>query len=272
MKTEEFIQLTISQYHFPKEKEIKLIQLFCNKIKLLGVTNQTQIYRYLTSTLDEWNKSYIDRNTLSLDKEIQHNSGITLIDLIKSSPTSRTNLHDIVEILSKEINTEDINFLEQIIEQTRDGVNLDINEDELIYHIPEITKRLRYTKEVCGKYKEIIQKKIRSITSWYPLKLKIGKFEVDEEILEEVYKAHQLGMSIDRAAKFANTSESVILSCWKAKGLKPQCNGQKPISDEKQDKIYYGLRNKWSIRKTAKYADVNRDTVSKYRQKSASYK
>lgn len=92
-------------------------------------------------------------------------------------------------------------------------------------------------------------------------------------IVEKIYKAHDMGMSLPKAARYSGACESSVWYYWKEKGLAPHFkkneNNQKLTSDV-VSKIYEGYEKGMSQTEIAEYAGVCRKTVYNYLKKGNS--
>jgi len=156
-------------------------------------------------------------------------------------------------------------YLSQKIKMLNDEYISGLLEDEISFNSPEevdkfILKEIKYHKLV----KEHAFQRFDTIAlkGDYITELQIT---IDQEKL--ILEAHEKGMSIPKAAKYADVSKYKVIKCWNKYELKSPYKPDTPISKEKQEKIREAYDMEMTQEKAAKYAKVSSSTVSRYWKK-----
>ncbi|MBU0906848.1 MAG: hypothetical protein KKD18_06310 [Nanoarchaeota archaeon] len=90
-----------------------------------------------------------------------------------------------------------------------------------------------------------------------------------EEQLERVYKAHRMGLPLDKASEYAGTTNATVLKYWRLRGLRPNFGRRwRSLKRDQIERIHEAHRLGMNNIEASRYAGVSSATICKYWKKA----
>lgn len=274
-----FVRAIMDGYSFTPEIKDKLAKQFTTKVERKGITDNNEIYAYVTNTLDWQSVPGRLRYARSLDAVVGHddeNGTLQLffgeedmsLDRLISTADSITP-KEALDHLSGELDEVEYSVLNRLVEVG--GFGKEINPFRLGESVPQIKQRLKQvTRVFYANNRIVVPRKHIEIVEAGNGKLDITVGNLDGDTVAQIYEAHTSGRSPCSVGDEIGVSQCTVRNLWRAAGLEAATRkedgtkGRKPIDEEKQAKIYEAYFAGMSGYQAARHADINIQTVLRY--------